>query len=279
MSSFINQHKFLRDEVATIILTDKSCIEYVETIVSIILNIPREHLKLELLYPLVYSNSQKLKKAITDAVFDSDKYIINIEVNSTKTDACLVKNNRYIYHLLLNQIPKAVFDKLDKQVIQINLNAFDFFNHGDFIYESLIMNKKYHEVRRDDTIIFDINLDQLTKIPYNKIKEMDEYTSLEKLLYFFVCEDANLKSKLYTSDMMKKVMDKSEKLTNEFLDGLYYDYDEFKKAELYQAGMNDGINDNIKNIAKTMLNKKYPLKDISEITGLKIEDIKKLTKE
>ena len=113
MSSFINQHKFLRDEVATIILTDKSCIEYVETIVSIILNIPREHLKLELLYPLVYSNSQKLKKAITDAVFDSDKYIINIEVNSTKTDACLVKNNRYIYHLLLNQIPKAVFDKLE----------------------------------------------------------------------------------------------------------------------------------------------------------------------
>ena len=45
-----------------------------------------------------------------------------------------------------------------------------------------------------------------------------------------------------------------------------------------EQGYTSGINDGIKQTAKSMLNKNMPIEDISDITGLSIEEINKLTK-
>ncbi len=45
-----------------------------------------------------------------------------------------------------------------------------------------------------------------------------------------------------------------------------------------EQGYTSGINDGIKQTAKNMLNKNMPLEDISDITGLSIEEINELRK-
>ena len=45
-----------------------------------------------------------------------------------------------------------------------------------------------------------------------------------------------------------------------------------------EQGYTSGINDGIKQTAKSMLNKNMSIEDISDITGLSIEEINKLTK-
>ena len=47
-------------------------------------------------------------------------------------------------------------------------------------------------------------------------------------------------------------------------------------SEARENGFNDGISQEKVNIAKNMLNKNMSIEDISEITGLSIEEIKKL---
>ena len=56
---------------------------------------------------------------------------------------------------------------------------------------------------------------------------------------------------------------------------------EAKEEGIYQGieqGYTSGINDGIKQTAKNMLNKNMPLEDISDITGLSIEEINELRK-
>ena len=49
-------------------------------------------------------------------------------------------------------------------------------------------------------------------------------------------------------------------------------------SEAKEFGYTLGINDGIKQTAKNMLNKNMPLEDISDITGLSIEEINELRK-
>ena len=50
-------------------------------------------------------------------------------------------------------------------------------------------------------------------------------------------------------------------------------------SEAKESGYTSGINDGIKQTAKNMLNKNMPLEDISDITGLSIEEINEISNE
>ncbi len=86
---------------------------------------------------------------------------------------------------------------------------------------------------------------------------------------------------------MEKVRKKMSALTENFMEGLYYDREEYINQISYEEGKEEGKNIGIQEgknarnieIAKNMLKKKINIKDISEITGLKENEIKKITKE
>ena len=122
--------KYLRDEVANIILTDEDCLEYVEAIIGSVLNIPQNNFELKLITPRINTNTEDLKYSYADAIYESDQFIVNLEVNTSNS---IFKKNK-------------------------------------FIYESKFMETSLHLLRDDDFTIFDINLDILSKISYNKIK-------------------------------------------------------------------------------------------------------------
>ena len=61
--------------------------------------------------------------------------------------------------------------------------------------------------KRDNMItIYDINLDYLRNIGYNKIKKGTIF-NLEKILYIFICDNKYLLDEIYKGD---KVMNKKE---------------------------------------------------------------------
>ncbi len=104
-----------------------------------------------------------------------------------------------------------------------------------------------------------------------------EDNRLEKLLYFFVCDDEKKRSKLYkTNKIMKKVVKKAESLTDNFLDGLYYDFKEYKKEEAHELGFEEGKLTEKNKIAKTMLVQNYTEEEIIKITGLTKEELENL---
>ncbi len=266
--------KFLRDDVASRILTDESLIDYIVCIVSASTNIKKEDIEdIKLFSPRINTNSNT-KASNVDAIYENDKNVINIAVNMNESNLGTSKNMRYVYQLVLKQVKKGDKDKY-KKVLQINLNAFDYFKKDEIIYHSCIMEEKFNLKRSEEIEIVDINLEKLGELSYNDIRKEDN-NSLETLLYIFTCEDKEKREELYrNNEIMKKVNDKLNDLTDDFDSILFYDREEFKRLESEELGETRKA----KEIAKNLLNLKLNINLISEGTGLTIEEIKELQEE
>ncbi len=266
--------KFLRDDVANRILTDASLKDYVVRIISASTNIKREDIEdIKLYSPRINTNSN-IKASNVDAIYENDKNIINLEVNMTESKSSQNKNMRYVFQLILKQVKKGDED-IYKKVWQININAFDIYKQDKFIYHSCIMEENLFLKRGDNLEIIDINLAKLESLSYNEIKEEDE-DSLKTLLYIFTCEDKKKREELYrNNEIMKKVNEKLEDLTDDFDNILFYDYEEFKKLESEELGETAKA----KEIAKNLLELKIDIETITKATGLTTEEIKELQEE
>lgn len=284
------EKKYLKDNVAGIIFNSSDCIEYVESIVSAAIGVDKKEIagNLTLMTPRISENIN-IKNSNADAIYENNTSIINIEINYHKSKTTNMKNLRYVCQLLLKQTRPN--EKIDlKPIIQININNYDVFNKQKFIYRSYIMESELHQ-KRDDTIsIIDINVDLLSEIDYNNIKGGKD--SLEYLLYIFVNNNERVLTKLYSSDIiMKKVQERMSALSSDFLDGLYYDHEEFNKQaaydEAYEKGIEEGIEAGIEQgekakaleIAKNLLKLNIKNEDIIKATGLKIAELQIIKKE
>lgn len=78
------------------------------------------------------------------------------------------------------------------------------------------MEEDLHLKRNEDITIVDINLEFLRDIDYNTIKKEDD-DSLEKTLYFFVCNNMEILDKLYVDNViMEKVKKKIKQFNKKF---------------------------------------------------------------
>lgn len=136
---------------------------------------------LKLIHPNI-ANSNKYKNQVTDVLLENDEMIIDIEGNYNQYESGKIKNTLYLGNLQVRQIKSR--DKYQ----QINLNNFDYYKKGNFLYHSYMMEENSHKKRNDLLEIVDINLEYLSDISYNEIKKLDE-KDLRWLLYIFVCKD------------------------------------------------------------------------------------------
>ena len=136
------------------------------------------------------------------------------------------------------------------------------------------MEEELHIKRNNFITIVDINIVFLTKLDYTKIIK-EEGNSLERLLYIFVCNNKEKLDKLYlNNDIMDKVRDKMDRLTKDFDDLLYYNYDE----HLEKVSLEVGEQRKAKEIAKIMLEDNIKIESIMKYTGLSKEEIESLKK-
>ena len=269
----------LKDKVVKKLLNSENptCREYLVRLISASTGISVKLLRnnIELVTPNVSSNSNYVNSVSDVMVKDNENYY-NIEINYNNVPIAIVKNNIYMYNSILRQVHKSDDYKNVKGVIQININNYDLFSKGEFVYDSMMIEKKHHIVRDNMLRVIDINLDFLFNIDYNKIKKGNEY-NLEKLLYFFVCNDKKLLDNIYNGNGLMRDISKIFNIDIEDLDKqLYYDYDEYMKEVSYEQGEIDATLKRNKEIIKNMLNNNLDKDLMLKITNLKEEELNKI---
>ena len=268
----------LKDKVVKKLLNSENptCREYLVRLISASTGIDVRELRnnIELVTPNINSNSNYVNSVSDVMVKDNENYY-NIEINYNNVPIAIVKNNIYMYNSILRQVHKSDDYKNVKGVIQININNYDLFGKGEFVYDSMMIEKKHHIIRDNMLRVIDINLDFLSQIDYNEVKKGNKY-NLEKLLYFFVCKDKKLLDGIYNGNGLMRDISKIFNIDIDSLDEqLYYDYDEYMKEVSYEQGEIDRQ----KKIIKNMLDKHYPKKEIMELTNLTEETLNEIIEE
>ncbi len=178
-----------------------------------------------------------------------------------------------------NTLERFFFFILSKSNLQININGYDRFSQGKFIYTSHISEDALHQIRNDCLKIVDINLDFLAEMNYNNLEKY-ESDSLERLLYVFVCNNKDVLDKVYVGDeIMEKVKDQLYDLDENLDNYLFYDREEYMKESLYSTGFVDGKaegREEGKQSIITRMLEDMPIEEVSKITKLSIEEIEKL---
>ena len=253
--------------------------------------------------PVTYVRS---KKRIVDLLVKSKDRYINVELNSEADDEVYkIRNTTYLFNVYSERIKKGeeYIELLKKEFIAINLSYR--LKEEKIKYEYKIQDDNKKEFINNFKII-EINMDKIKKDWYilNK-KEKEEY----KYLYMLDLNKEELKSYCGDDVLMEKYENKVRKL-NEDEKFTYFLTDEEDGENIYnsrlklaeekatqrglekgmQQGMQQGIERGIEqgieqgsketsiNIAKEMLKKEMNIDDISEITKLSVEQIKKIKK-
>ena len=227
-----NNLVFINDKVVKKILNSerKECREYLVRIISEVTGIKKDLLRnnIELITNEV-SNNAYLVNSTVDSIFKGDNKYFNIEINYNNTPIALVKNNIYVYNMVLRQVKKSKDYNRVSPVIQININNYDKFKENEFVYKSQMLEINTGKIRDEMITIYDINLEFLNSIDYNEIKKGNSY-NLEKLLYIFICSNERILDYVYNGDeIMLEIKDEFKSQIKELDEMLYYDPEELKR--------------------------------------------------
>ena len=209
-------------------------------------------------------NNIRLKSKTLDALIETKKYLINIEINTNFSREYKERNLKYLSTIMTNVDRKRKAYSNSKNVIQINLNFQNKSNSGDVIELKNKKNKVYSEKIK----IINYNIEYYKKICYNQVNK-DELTYLLGILDMDSDELDNIvrerRNLIVLADMIKDIND--EKRLFEFMDPL----EEKKKWErtFEELGEKKGI----LKTAKNMLKDSLPVDQISKYTGLSKKQI------
>ena len=210
--------------------------------------------------------------------------ILNVEVNNNTSKSSLERNLGYMFSLYSANMKRG--EKYNfNEVIQININNFRFRSRRDVLEECYITNINHipkdindFQIYSNKIRIINIYLSNIRKKDYNKLK------LYEKLLLIFNENDNQLLKDLSKGDeiMEKYVKESKEASEQDEVIGMYDKelHDErlrlAENDEYREKGIEEGIQQNQKETALKMLQKGYDITDISECTGLSLDELQKL---
>ncbi|MBQ3021039.1 MAG: hypothetical protein IJD92_02290 [Bacilli bacterium] len=203
-------------------------------------------------------------------------------MNKYFTKKILYKNHFYLFY-------KHVFDATNKnnyneykETYLIDIDNFDIIDklrlnniEKKFIYKSELelVGKKvalYNNIKT-----YRINLDYLRKKKYNQ----DKLTNIERNCLIFIEQNKEVLTKYINNKYLRRVIELFDMLIQNGEIIPVYDKEELEESireEMFEQGIEQGLEKEKVSIAKILKIKKHPVKEISEITGLSIEEINKL---
>ena len=243
--------------------------------------------KLEIKKTELLSGNVNIKDKRVDAIVHTGNKKIEIEINSQNKNYLHTRSTAYICNIYQSNASVGDTYNEDTDIIQVNLTWGLGKNNEEMkIYK--IMNEK-GELYVKNFIIYEINMDYYDKIWYSKNED-----EIKKNQYMIMLD---LDKKELKSMPKDKIVDKyitNVTIVNDDPEFQKYMSEEEDKKKIQNSllseakeegisqgieqGYTSGINDGIKQTAKSMLNKNMSIEDISDITGLSIEEINKLTK-
>ena len=247
--------------------------------------------KLEIKKTELLSGNVNIKDKRVDAIVYTGNKRIEIEINSQNKDYLHTRSTAYICNIYQSNASVGDTYNEDTDIIQVNL-TWGLGRNNDEMKIYKIMNEK-GELYVKNFIIYEINMDYYDKIWYSKNEE-----EIKKNQYMIMLDLDKKELKNMPKD---KIVDKyitNVTIVNDDPEFQKYMSEEEDKRKIqnsllseakeegisqgYTSGINDGISkgENKKSIeiAKNMLKKNMSIEDISDITGLSIEEINKLTK-
>ena len=243
--------------------------------------------KLEIKKTELLSGNVNIKDKRVDAIVHTGNKKIEIEINSQNKDYLHTRSTAYICNIYQSNASVGDTYNEDTDIIQVNL-TWGLGRNNDEMKIYKIMNEK-GELYVKNFIIYEINMDYYDKIWYSKNEE-----EIKKNQYMIMLD---LDKKELENMPKDKIIDKyitNVTIVNDDPEFQKYMSEEEDKRKIqnsllseakengYTSGINDGISkgENKKSIeiAKNMLKKNMSIEDISDITGLSIEGINKLTK-
>ena len=277
--------KFINDKVVKKILNSEKeeCREYLVRIISAVTSIDINVLRdnIELITPEISSNTNTVNSTV-DSIYKDNNNYFNIEVNYNNNPIALVKNNIYVYNMILRQVSNSEEYNKVMPVIQININNYDNFKEGEFVYKSQMMDIRSRKVRDELITIYDINLEYLREIDYNEVKKGNSY-NLEKLLYIFICENNRILDYVYNGDeIMLEIKDEFKSQIKELDDMLYYDPEDLKRQmkeweykEAVKEGKEQGKLETKQEIVKNMIDNNLSDDLIMKSLNITFEELQK----
>ena len=243
--------------------------------------------KLEIKKTELLSGNVNVKDKRVDAIVHTGNKKIEIEINSQNKDYLHTRSTAYICNIYQSNASVGDTYNEDTDIIQVNL-TWGLGRNNDEMKIYKIMNEK-GELYVKNFIIYEINMDYYDKIWYSKNED-----EIKKNQYMIMLDLDKKELKNMPKD---KIVDKyitNVTIVNDDPEFQKYMSEEEDKRKIqnsllseakengYTSGINDGIfkGENKKSIeiAKNMLKKNMSIEDISDITGLSIEKINKLTK-
>ena len=270
LKTFLTENLFIRDKFAKAIFANPVNSDYV---IKYILALEQkdniEILSYEVLYPEI-NTFKNLKDRVTDAygVLNTSEglVLLNTEFNCNYTNESFLKNLVYICHMLLKYADVSS-GKVYTKCIQININNFDVYGEGKFVYKEEIF-PKYRDKENVMLTRYNINVALLRKMSYDDIRKLNrdglEYLSL-------ICITNNKKAFIGDKIMLRivKELDAMQKNYDELI---YYDPKKFHEAEMKEIAIEKS---NLA-IAKKLIEKgstKDFVIEITDITENQYEDL------
>ena len=243
--------------------------------------------KLEIKKTELLSGNVNIKDKRVDAIVHTGNKKIEIEINSQNKNYLHTRSTAYICNIYQSNASVGDTYNEDTDIIQVNL-TWGLGRNNDEMKIYKIMNEK-GELYVKNFIIYEINMDYYDKIWYSKNED-----EIKKNQYMIMLDLDKKELKNMPKD---KIVDKyitnvtivnddpefqkymsEEEDKKKIQNSLLSEAKEEGRSQGIEQGYTSGIDDGIKQTAKSMLNKNMSIEDISDITGLSIEEINKLTK-
>ena len=260
--------------------------EPLQALLELILEIKIDYLEIKKTELL--SSNVNIKDKRVDAVVYAGNKKIDIEINSQDKDYVKPRNTAYICNMYQSHtlVGELYDEKTD--IVLVNL-TWGLGSKESKKTKYMIMSEDGKQYVKN-FIIYEINMDYFDKLWYSKNEE-----EIKKNMYLIMLNLDKKELEAMPKDKRDKIVDKY--ITNvtivndnpEFQKYMSEEEDKRKiqnsliseaKNEGYTSGVNDGISQGISeekvNIAKNMLKKNVSMEDISDITGLSIEEIKNI---
>ena len=264
-----------------------------------------ENYKVRFLDSELTKEKKERKKTVDILISLDDKIYIDIEMNRSKFQNIYLRNLEYLKKLstMLWKQGEDIQNLKEKKVIQINLNANEKEKAPDDIIASCGLLTGY--IYDVNGLVFSKNLEENHYLYYNEgVRRKDviwltaltskTFTELYKLISQVLEKSVALKFMEDVVDMSKDefILHEWEKdkfdelvkineLESAINEGKAIGFEDGKAAGFEdgeKSGIIKGTNKRNIEIAKNMLKKNMSLEDISEITGLSIENIQNINK-
>lgn len=233
-------------------------------------------------------DSKSERRKYLDLILETDKGIVNVEINHGYKEELPNRNLLYLCKLISTSVKKnKSYVNIDKHIqlnITWNLNKYLGYNiKNRKIIKYHLSDEKTHEKIYDDIFeIVHVNMDYFEDVwYYGDTKKENPF------LMLLAAPTEKEMDKISKGDrLMKELNDKVKRLNqdSEILDVIIENEEEIIANSMYEKGVKNGISQGISqgennkqiDMAKIMLKDKLDIKTISRYTGLSKKEIEKI---